>query len=164
VRHLYLIRHAKSSWRDPHLQDIDRPLNKRGIRDAPMMGERLRKAGICPDLMLVSPAVRARATANAIAGAIGYRQSLVVIVEDLYSFAMEGIVSVLHGVDDTVQSVALVGHNHGMTSAAEWFTGESLGNVPTCGIVAIDTMVDQWRLMSAGDGILRFFDYPKRTL
>ena len=67
MRSLLIIRHAKSSWDDPGLDDFDRPLNKRGKRDAPEMGKRLRKADYSPDLMISSPAKRAQDTCRVIA-------------------------------------------------------------------------------------------------
>ncbi|NIV19825.1 MAG: histidine phosphatase family protein, partial [Gammaproteobacteria bacterium] len=68
---LYLVRHAKSSWDDPSLADRDRPLNKRGKRNAPDMGQRLAAQGFKPQLIISSPANRARTTAGVIAGELG---------------------------------------------------------------------------------------------
>ncbi|MDH3511983.1 MAG: histidine phosphatase family protein [Gammaproteobacteria bacterium] len=70
-KRLTLLRHAKSSWNNPSLDDRDRPLNKRGERDAPMMGQRLLKKSTRPSLILTSPAKRARQTARLIAREIG---------------------------------------------------------------------------------------------
>ena len=81
---LYLVRHAKSSWKDSSLDDRDRPLNKRGRRAAPDMGQRLAAQGHHPELIISSPANRARSTAKKIAEEIGYDPSLIRLDEALY--------------------------------------------------------------------------------
>ena len=85
MRHrLTLLRHAKSSWEDDRLDDSDRPLNERGERDAPLMGRRLRARGARPTLILTSPAVRARRTAQIVAREIGYPAEFLQREEELY--------------------------------------------------------------------------------
>jgi phosphohistidine phosphatase len=84
MKKLYLVRHAKSSWEDSSLDDIDRPLNGRGKNNAPEMGERLKKQGILPDLLISSPAKRAMSTAKKIAERVGYSKKEILIDENLY--------------------------------------------------------------------------------
>ena len=83
MKTIILVRHAKSSWKNPRLDDFERPLNKRGRRDAPLMGEKLKERQILPDLILASPAKRARKTADLIAKAIGYPRKNIQFVDKM---------------------------------------------------------------------------------
>lgn len=162
MKYLYLIRHAKSSWSDPSLSDFDRPLNKRGKRDLPVMGQRMATYEPKPELIVSSPAKRARRTARGIGGALGFMNKEIVLDEDLYTFSPDGFLQVLKKTPDEIQVLALVGHNHGLTECAEMLSGESLVNVPTCGIVLISFDQPSWRTVMSGGGSLVLFDYPKR--
>ncbi len=164
MKQLYLIRHAKSSWSDPSLNDFDRPLNSRGKRDAPLIGGRLATAGMMPELFLTSPAKRARKTAAAIGAEIGYPKTQIVLVDALYTFQAEAVLAVVHGVDEAVRSLALVGHNEAVSQAARWLTGEDLGSIPTCAVVSIAIESGGWRDLAAGCGRVSFFEYPKRDV
>ena len=162
MKYLYLIRHAKSSWDNPGIADIDRPLNKRGKRDAPLMGGRLQQQGVMPDLIYVSPARRARKTAKIIAGCVGYPQERIVKRKDIYSSDINLLLRVIQGTDDEVSSLFLVGHNYVLTDLAELLTSEVLGNVPTCGIVGVELPIASWQELTGGRGTMLFFDYPKK--
>ncbi|BDD87555.1 phosphohistidine phosphatase SixA [Desulfofustis limnaeus] len=162
MKRLYLIRHAKSSWADAGRPDFDRPLNGRGKRDALLIGKRLAAAGVQPDLLISSPARRARKTARAIAEEIGYRERDLVLIDALYTFSREGLVSVLRDVDDEIKALVVVGHNDAISDAAEWLSGAALGSIPTCGVVSITFATDRWRELDSGSGVLEFFEYPKR--
>ena len=96
---LYLVRHAKSSWKDSSLDDRDRPLNKRGRRTAPDMGQRLAAQGHHPELMISSPANRAHSTAKIIAAEIGYDPSLIHIEEALYFSGVFSMCEVVEALD-----------------------------------------------------------------
>ncbi|MBE0582235.1 MAG: histidine phosphatase family protein [Desulfofustis sp.] len=163
MKRLYLIRHAKSNWSDAMLSDFDRPLSGRGKRDAPMIGRRLAAAGFAPELFVASPAKRARKTAAAIGAELGYPKKDIVLIDELYTFELGGLLAVLQSVDDGVDSLALVGHNEAVSEAARWLTGEALASVPTCGVVAIACGVRRWSDLAEGCGRLEFFDYPKRA-
>ncbi|NNF47648.1 MAG: histidine phosphatase family protein [Desulfofustis sp.] len=162
MKYLYLIRHAKSSWSDPSLSDFDRPLNKRGKRDLPVMGQRMVAYEPKPELIISSPAKRALRTARGIGRALGFRKQEIVLNEELYTFSPEGFLEVIRGTPDVIQVLALVGHNHGLTECAEMLSGDSLGNVPTCGIVLISFNQPSWHMVVSGGGSLVLFDYPKR--
>ena len=162
MKYLYLIRHAKSSWSDPSLSDFDRPLNKRGKRDLPVMGQRMATYEPKPELIISSPAKRARRTARGIGTALGFSKREIVLDEELYTFSPEGFFRVLQRTPDVIQVLALVGHNHGLTECAEMLSGESLVNVPTCGIVLITFDQPSWQKVVSGGGSLVLFDYPKR--
>ena len=102
MKYLYLIRHAKSSWSDPSLSDFDRPLNKRGKRDLPVMGQRMATYEPKPELIVSSPAKRARRTARGIGGALGFIKKEIVLDEDLYTFSSEGFLQVLKKTPDEI--------------------------------------------------------------
>ena len=164
MKTLYLVRHAKSSWSKPQLADFDRGLSKRGKRDAPLMGGRLAEHGVCPDLILASPAKRAKKTAKIIAKAIGYPQKNIVFERDIYSTSVKGLLRLLQKESNNNSFIFLVGHNHTITEFAELLTGCRLDNLPTCGIVAITFPVSRWGNVKFGVGKLDFFDYPKKHL
>jgi phosphohistidine phosphatase len=115
MKTLLVLRHAKSSWNDPALDDHERPLNKRGRRDAPRMGELLREHGLIPDVVISSDAVRARLTAEAVAGAAGYAGAIV-LDPRLYLAGPADILSLLQRVRGKAETVMIVGHNPGLES------------------------------------------------
>ncbi|WP_136797701.1 SixA phosphatase family protein [Desulfosediminicola ganghwensis] len=162
MKELYLIRHAKSSWSNPGLDDIERPLNKRGKRDAPFMGSRLKKYGVRPDMVYTSPAKRARKTAGTIAECVGYPQERIQQRGDIYTADMNKLLLVVRQTENRIRRLFLVGHNYVLTDFAEYLTNEPLGNVPTCGIVGIAFDIDGWHQVGEAGGHLQFFDYPKR--
>jgi len=161
TKYLYLIRHAKSSWSDPACSDFDRPLNKRGKHDAPMMGRRLAEAGVCPQLIVASPAKRARKTIQAISAEIGYGKKEIVYIDALYTFERNTLLQVLGTIDESIDSLGLVGHNYAITDCAQWLIGDEIENIPTCGVVAIALDGRKWAELGRGSGTLLFFDYPK---
>lgn len=162
MKYLYLIRHAKSSWADAALSDFERPLNKRGKRDAPFMGKRIASYDKQPDLIVSSPAKRALKTARLIGAECGFRKNQIIIKKSLYSFSFEPIVEVVRRTEDSINTLALVGHNHGLTECAELLSSTILENVPTCGIVLIRFPLKSWNLVEAGKGTMLMFDYPKQ--
>lgn len=162
MKRLYLIRHAKSSWNHPESDDRDRPLNKRGKRDAPFMGQRLKDHAVCPDLIMSSPAKRALKTAKLIADAIGYAKKAIVVDDALYLQGTRAILDAIQGVDDAHGSLMLFGHNPDFTELAELLTDYHVNNIPTCGIFCLDFNADSWQEAEEGKGLFTFFDYPKK--
>lgn len=164
MKKLLLCRHAKSSWKDLALRDVDRPLNKRGKRDAPEMGGRLKALGIRPDMIVTSPAVRARKTAKQLARALGYKKSKVRVIVEVYAATAEELLRVVRDFDDRDDLVILVGHNPETTALAN-IIGDleiEIDNVPTCGIVGLDFAVASWKEVGKARGTLAFFDYPRK--
>ena len=121
MKSLLILRHAKSSWKHPELTDHDRPLNKRGKRDAPRMGEILRSAHLMPEAITSSTAARARATAEAVAKASGYKGKIA-LNRSLYAAGPEAYLKVLHELSDHYKRVLVVGHNPGLEELLEMFT------------------------------------------
>lgn len=162
MKRLYLVRHAKSSWKNPELTDFDRPLNKRGKRDAPIMGQRLRRAGERPDLIISSPAKRAAKTAKVLAGEIAYPRENISWVDELYGAGAQTLFEIVTDLDDSVSRVMLVAHNPGLTFFAEFLTGIAIENIPTSGVFAIDFDTSSWRDIHEAEGKPAFFDFPKK--
>ncbi len=142
MKRLTLIRHAKSSWSHPEVDDFDRPLNKRGEKDAPMMGKRLAHQHAKPDLIISSPAHRAISTAIIMAQEIRFPIKAIVTNQDLYAADVSDLMRVLQQIDDTFDHVMVVGHNPGLTSLSYYLTQYQVDNIPTCGVVCIDCAID----------------------
>lgn len=162
MKRLFLCRHAKSSWKDSTLADIDRPLNKRGKKDAPVMGARLAMRGFGPDLILASPAKRALATARQLAKHVDYPKKNIIIKNELYGATPDTQMHIIRNVYDDLTSVYIVGHNPETTLLANYLGGLDIYNVPTCGIVLLEFDVESWGKIDRGEGKLILFDYPKR--
>lgn len=162
MKRLTLVRHAKSSWSDAGLPDIDRPLSQRGERDAPLMGERLRARKARPSLIVSSPAKRAKSTAKIIAHTLGYPQEFLQFERRVYSADYRTLLDIIAGQDDACSDLMLVAHNPSLTVLANHLTrGFDVDNVPTTGIVAIDFDVQHWSDLATVPGRLVYFDYPK---
>ncbi len=165
MKKLYLIRHAKSSWEDPEMDDFVRPLNDRGKKDAPRMGKRLKEMGITPDLMISSPATRALDTCKAIAKVLNYPEEKIRTDKRLYHASDEQLLKVVQELKDRLNDeeeiVLLFGHNPGFTNFANELLDESIGNIPTCGIVAAKLNIKNWKDTNFGCGEMESFDFPK---
>jgi phosphohistidine phosphatase len=143
MKTLLVLRHAKSSWNDPALVDHERPLNKRGRRDAPRMGALVREHGLIPDVVISSDAVRARLTAEAVAEAARYAGEIL-LDPHLYLACPADILSLLPKVRENPKTVMIVGHNPGLEELVEQLTGERQ-HLPTAALAQIDLPIEQWR-------------------
>lgn len=159
---LFLVRHAKSSRDNPRLADRDRPLNKRGTRDAPEIARRLARRTVQPELIVMSPALRAVVTATVIADALDVESANRLTIEALYDAGADVLLDVVRGFDDRYSRVMIVGHNPGMTDAANLLATASLENVPTCGVVVVRFAASSWADIRVGTGTVVDFDFPKR--
>jgi len=144
---LYLARHAKSSWKYPQLDDFERPLNKRGHKNAPFMGGVLKKRGVLPDLILSSPANRAAMTARIIAAEIDYPLEGVIYAESMYGAGERGMISIIKQMGDEISKLMLVGHNPGMTSLANTLGNDLVSNIPTSGIYCVHLDIPSWEMI-----------------
>ena len=143
MKTLLVLRHAKSSWNDSALDDHERPLNKRGLRDAPRMGELVRDYGLIPDVVISSDAVRARLTAEAVAKAARYAGEIL-LDPHLYLASPADILSRLKRARENAETVMIVGHNPGLEQLVEQLTGERQ-DLPTAALAQIGLPIDQWR-------------------
>jgi phosphohistidine phosphatase len=163
MKTLFLVRHAKSSWKDSSIDDTDRPLNKRGKRDAPFMGELLKEKVVNPDLVISSPAKRASKTAQIIAEQIGYSKKDIIYAEEIYEASSRELVDFIKKIDDKYNSVMLFGHNPGFTMLNNFLSKQYIDNIPTCGIVALE-FNNTWKEIDKNTAKMIFFDYPKRYM
>lgn len=161
MKTLLIVRHAKSSWDSADISDIDRPLNDRGKRDAPVMAQRLIKAGVVIDRFVSSPAKRARSTAEHFAHAYDRKSKEILQVPDLYHADIPLFKQVVAGLDDDDDTVAIFSHNPGITAFANALTDIRLDNMPTCAIFAVRNEVAHWKDFFSGGAKFWFFDYPK---
>ena len=165
---LSLLRHAKSSWISPSLQDQDRPLNARGVADAPIMGRAIAKHGIDPSLVLCSSARRTRDTLALVLPELRIEPR--VIYEDaLYHASASEMLRILRGVSAETSSVMLVGHNPEIHALALDLIGKGpqtvkmrlLEKLPTTGFVVIAFPVQSWGVVTVNSGELKLFLTPK---
>jgi phosphohistidine phosphatase len=161
MKTLYLVRHAKSSWADTALSDFDRPLNGRGKKDAPLMGEVLQQQHILPQLLLSSPAKRAFSTAKKIAKAIGYSKKNIQTEKSIYHADEDTLLHVVQAQDNSYDSIMLFGHNPGLTQFAVMLSQKEIENIPTCGVVCLEFSVESWKEINEKNSLFKFFDYPK---
>jgi phosphohistidine phosphatase len=143
MKTLFLVRHAKSSKDDPTLSDKERPLNDRGRRDAPKMGERLAKRDAEPDLILSSPAVRALTTAQIFAEKLDYKAKNIVVDDRLYATTADDLLEVIHELDDRHKRVMLFGHNPEMSDLARRLS-DKIGDMPTCAVAEFEFDTKSW--------------------
>lgn len=163
MKTLFLLRHAKSSWDDPDLKDFERPLNKRGQQDIPLMAARFRERYGKLDCMVCSPALRAKTTALNMAREIGFPEQDVVSNPELY-FAGTGMFLKAAGqFDERCSRAMLVGHNPAITEFANALANAGIDNIPTCGLVEISLPIASWSEVSLGSGTLVEFDFPKKA-
>lgn len=162
MKTLYVIRHAKSSWANPALSDFDRPLNKRGEKDAPTMAKRLKKRNVTPDLLLSSPAARALATCQIIAKEAGYSKSKIKTDKNLYHAEDAEILRIIQTLDNKYSCVWIFGHNPGLTDFVNLLADADIDNVPTCGVVACSINIQSWDEAGKGKGFVISFDFPKK--
>ncbi len=163
VKRLILLRHAKSSWADTDTSDFDRPLNRRGKDNAPVMGQRLLARGERPSLLVTSPAARAKKTIRRVARELGFPLEFIHREDDLYLASAESILAILRQQDDHFNSILLCAHNPGITLLANRIPEVSIDNVPTCGLLCINTGVPSWKSLDPQDWTLDYFDYPKKA-
>jgi len=159
MKRLLLLRHAKSSWAEPGLADFDRPLNERGLRAAPLVGRFLRRRKIRPDLVLSSPAERARRTAALVSEA-AVLDAPTRYDERIYEATPEALVEVVSQVEEGADEVLLVGHNPGMEELIILLAGERRP-MPTAALARVELEVEKWSKVRAGSGRLELHVTPR---
>ena len=162
LRRLYIIRHAKSSWDHPGLEDIDRPLASRGIRNAKDMAGRLQKAGLIPQLLFTSPANRALNTALLMSRKWKMDPEQLQVHEHLYDAYVSEIQKVVARAPGHITDLAIYGHNPSFTAYANTFLGFHLDNLPTAGVVVASLESDSWEGIGRDHVKETHVDYPKR--
>ena len=136
MKKIIIMRHAKSDWSDGSLRDFDRPLNDRGRNAAPIMGKEIKERGLTPDLIISSPALRAKMTAEAVAKNSGYMKDIVWNDGFYFGYTNE-ILNVIKNVDKSNHSVMVFGHNPTWSTLAEMLSGEFI-TMKTADLVVLE--------------------------
>ena len=164
MKTLTLVRHAKSSWKDRYQSDRERPLNKRGERDAPIMGKRTVAAAVRPSQIISSPAVRAWTTAKIFAKELNYPIEFLQREDGLYLASLDNLLDVVATQDAGFNNLMLFAHNPGLTDFANYLVPGLTNNLPTSGAVSVNLDTDDWMLYDRPKTDLVFYDYPKKHL
>jgi len=159
MKTLLLLRHAKSSWKDTSLRDFDRPLNNRGIEAAQLIGKYTHQKKIQTELAISSPAERARQTAELVMKSARLKAELR-FDERIYEASVARLLEVVSQIEDSANTVILVGHNPGFEGLFEALTGEKR-NLPTASLACIELGVEKWSKVRAGVGHLKWLVTPK---
>jgi phosphohistidine phosphatase len=162
-RLLFLVRHAKSDWAYDGLADIDRPLNERGYRDAPLMAARIAKLGQAPERLVSSPAVRALSTSLIFARQFEHDAGQLVIEPKLYEASPLAFINVIASQPDGASRLMVFAHNPTLTDVASELSGVAISDVPTCGVVCVRFDAATWSAAVRSRGSLEFFEYPKKS-
>jgi phosphohistidine phosphatase len=168
MKSILILRHAKSDWNNPSLSDFNRPLNKRGLKDAPRMGQVLKTTSIMPDLIVSSPSMRTKATVELAMPESIYTGDILWI-DSLYGGGFYDILNALHSVPDTLSRPMIVGHNPGVEETVSLLlspqgqspTTHAHIRIPTAGLAYLDAHVETWRDLKPGSCVLRWFLIPK---
>lgn len=161
---LTLIRHAKSSWRYPGLSDFDRPLSRSGQQAAPVVGGLLASLGYSFDGVYSSSARRAIETAQQVATKTGFKKRRIQCTGNLYTFESRRLLHFIRTVDDSKQSIAIVGHDPALTALASELASTPVDSIPACGVIHLHCAINSWAELDLGAGVLKAFVYPKRYL
>lgn len=159
---LYIMRHAKSSWKDPILDDHRRPLKKRGQRDAVEMGRRLSARAVRPDCIFSSDARRAMDTAVAVTRALGIDPDQIRPRPELYHATADALRHFVRHLSDRWTRVMLFGHNPTLTDFVNPFLDSPMANLPTAGLVQLDFDCPAWQDVDPRNVTGRYIDFPKK--
>jgi phosphohistidine phosphatase len=159
MRTLYLLRHAKSSWKDETLRDFDRPLKGRGRAAAEQMGGVLAEEKLKSPLVISSPAVRARETTKLVLESAGFKLEPR-FDERIYEADVRTLLEVARSIPDSSDTAMLVGHNPGFENLLSYFTGDNR-HMPTCALAKIEFDAASWSEVSEESGRLELFVTPK---
>lgn len=161
MKTLIFIRHAKSDWSNLFVRDFDRELNKRGMHDAPMMGEILAQKNLQPDMIISSPTLRAKLTTTILAPYLSYPEKQIIYDHVLYGGDLLSVRKMIGSTPPHIKTLVLVGHNPELTECVNYFSGSDIENVPTCGIVAMRLTTNDWSSIDDDTAELLYFLKPK---
>ena len=159
MKTLYIVRHAKSSWKYESVEDIDRPLKERGIKDAHLLSKYLSEEIKRPDVFVSSSANRALHTAVIFCENFKYPLSNLKIKRQLYSFSDGYLVKTVKALDDSFDSAIIFSHDHGINSFVNKFGNKPIAHVSTCGVIGIQFEEKHWKNIKKGSTTL--VEFPK---
>lgn len=161
-KYVIVVRHAKSSWKETYLQDHDRPLNKRGLRDAPIMAQYLTdKIDFSSGIILSSTARRAKDTSEYFKGEFDVVDERNLLFSELYHATSKNIQELISKQNAGFDTVMLFAHNPGVTDFVNNMSGEEIDNIPTCGVAVIKFDISTWSEIKTEKGKLEHYYYPK---
>lgn len=161
MKTLLLLRHAKSDWGNAGLRDFDRPLAKRGLKDAPRMGEVVKKQGVLPNFILCSPALRAKETMELFKQAAKL-DAKVEFEQNIYEASSAELIKLVRHLPNQYPCVLMVGHNPGFESLLSRLIGSDR-QMPTAALACIEFQIDAWEDVEDSEGNLLWFSIPKST-
>jgi phosphohistidine phosphatase len=161
MKTLYLVRHAKSSWEEPGISDIARPLVEKGIKKTELVIQYFQKHHLVVDLMVTSPAVRALETAKLFAKGIGYPESKITIENRIYETYYDKILDVIYGTSNEINSLMIFGHNPTITHLANLFLHPGVDFLPTTGVACISFKTEKWEDIPLTEPKKEFVIFPK---
>ncbi|MBN8703264.1 MAG: histidine phosphatase family protein [Bacteroidetes bacterium] len=164
MKYLILVRHAKSDWSIPALNDIDRPLNERGYQSAYLMSTLLQKQKIFLDAIYTSPAVRAITTALIFKRTFKLKTSNFHIEETIYESSAQKLVQLVSRFDNTDSTCMLFGHNPSFTELFNELASESILNMPTCGCAVLKFNIASWAEIKHAKAEVVFYSAPKNAI
>lgn len=164
MKSVIIIRHAKSSWDNIGESDFDRPLNDRGKEDAPKMAKRLLERKVSIDAFISSSAKRARKTAALFIKEFNGDKEDIVLVPELYLAGPDAFFDAIAKAPAAAKTIALFGHNPGITEFANDLTDVRIDDMPTCAIFAVKADIKDWSEFKDAEKQYWFFDYPKAGL
>jgi phosphohistidine phosphatase len=159
MKTLFIVRHAKSSWDYEGVNDIDRPLKKKGINDAYLISKVLEGKVDCPNVFISSCANRALHTAMIFSYTFNFPLANVKISKSLYSFSDGYLIKTVKALDDGYKSAIIFSHDHGISTFVNKFGNKPLNAVPTCGVVGIQFNEEHWKNIKNGKTFL--VEFPK---
>lgn len=160
IKTLFLLRHAKAMDKVSDQKDIDRDLDSIGLQNSTRMGINFSNKSLQFDMIMSSPAQRARQTASLIAEQIKYNTDKIHYNDEIYEASVRSLLQVVNRLKDEWNSVLLVGHNPSISYLSEYLTRSELGDITTCGVVRIEFDIDSWSEVSEGNGDLVTYEYP----
>lgn len=161
MKTIYLIRHAKSSWKDSSIKDFDRPLNHRGKDDATKIANELAKLKCQPDLILCSPAKRTKSTAKVLCKKLPYSFHDIHFESAIYEASLLHLIQVINDLPNHNSEVVLIGHNPSITNLYNYLTDDDFSNIPSCGTTKVEFEIDNWNEIIQGIGLKKCYIYPK---
>ena len=163
MKQLIVTRHAKSSWDSDVQSDFHRPLNKRGVRDTPIMAERLHTRGTLPQLVLSSTAVRALQTTDLLLSTLGLNKDQLLTTDSIYEAPLPALEQAIGTLPDHISVAMIVGHNPGVSSLGSFLCRQPNLQMPTCAMACFELDIEHWKDVYRDCASMLWYDYPKNN-
>ena len=159
MKNLIIVRHCKSSWKDPSLSDFDRPLNKRGNIDGELMSNYLREKEKKIDKLILSTSIRTRLTSKYFIEKIHFNS--ISYLDELYHASYSEIIKIISKIENNLNNIMVIGHNRGLTELINHFSDMRIYNIPTSGIIKVEFKEDKWSKITENKGKIVYKKFPK---